>query len=414
MARLPDEIDVAVIGGGAAGIAAARTLIAAGRSALILEAADRPGGRAWTVEIAGMPLDLGCGWLHSAERNPMVGVAGALGFAVDRSPSAWRAQYRALGFSKAEQQDAAAAFEAFTQRLRDDPPRSDRAADALLPGCRWNGWLEAVSSFINGAGLGQVSVADYLAYDEAASETNWRLPRGYGALVGAAARGLPIALGARVTAVDHRGPLLRLVTAGGTIAARAAIVAVPSGVLARGDIAFAPALDGWLDAASQLPLGLADKLFLHLAGPEEIAPDSHLIGSPDRADTGSYYLRPFGRPVIECFFGGACAAALEQAGEAAALAFAQDELAALLGSGIRRRLSPLAASAWARHPTIAGSYSHALPGHAEARARLRAPAADGRIRFAGEACSAQDFSTAHGAWASGIAAAGALLEGLPG
>ena len=59
MARLKSEVDVAVIGAGSAGIAAARRLLAAGRvSVLVLEARERAGGRAWTVEADGLPMDL--------------------------------------------------------------------------------------------------------------------------------------------------------------------------------------------------------------------------------------------------------------------------------------------------------------------------------------------------------------------
>ena len=69
------DVEIAIIGGGAAGIGAARTLADAGKNVVILEASDRLGGRAHTISIAGMPLDLGCGWLHSAEHNPWVEIA---------------------------------------------------------------------------------------------------------------------------------------------------------------------------------------------------------------------------------------------------------------------------------------------------------------------------------------------------
>ena len=66
------DIDVVIVGGGAAGIGAARRLAKSGRSALLLEASSRLGGRGWTHEVSGLPLDLGCGWLHSADHNPLV------------------------------------------------------------------------------------------------------------------------------------------------------------------------------------------------------------------------------------------------------------------------------------------------------------------------------------------------------
>src|SRR5512140_2539176 len=103
---MADAYDVAIVGAGAAGIAAAHRLTEARRSVILIEASERVGGRAWTMEIAGMPLDLGCGWLHSADRNPLAPLAEAAGFSVDRVQSAWREQYRDLGFSASEQEDA--------------------------------------------------------------------------------------------------------------------------------------------------------------------------------------------------------------------------------------------------------------------------------------------------------------------
>jgi monoamine oxidase len=116
--------------------------------------------------------------------------------------------------------------------------------------------------------------------------------------------------------------------------------------------------------------------------------------------------------VIECFLAGANARALERAGDAAATAFVIDELRALLGADFARGLVPLAVTRWGQAPSIGGSYSHALPGHAESRALLATPVS-ARLCFAGEACSPADFSTAHGAWQTGIAAANWIARHLP-
>jgi monoamine oxidase len=178
--------------------------------------------------------------------------------------------------------------------------------------------------------------------------------------------------------------------------------------LCAGELRFHPALPDKIGAAAALPLGLADKLYLRLDQADEFPKDSHLYGAIDRVGTGSYHLRPFGRPLIECYFGGRLARDLEAGGETAFAAFAADELASLLGGAIRKRLHPIAASAWARDAHARGSYSHALPGHADARRTLAEPV-EGRLFFAGEACSVHDFSTAHGAYRSGIAAADAAV-----
>jgi monoamine oxidase len=398
------DLDVAIVGAGAAGIAAAGRLHDRGRRVLLIEAKDRVGGRAHTIIVEGMALDLGCGWLHSAERNPLARLADTQGAVMERSEPAWGRQLRNLGFSAREQHEARAAYEALEQKLRDDPPASDRAGDAIARDHSSRAYLDMVSGALNGAELDLVSARDLLAYDDHASEANWRLPGGMGTLIADAASALPLSLSTRVTAINHGGRDVMITTDRGTIQAAAAIVAVPTDVLARGDIAFTPALDDHLHAAARLPLGRVDKLFLKMSDPEAVPPESHLVGNPHSALTGSYYLRPFGRPVIEGFFGGIAARAMEEAGDEGRAAFAIEELGKLLGSDFARDLMPIAGSGWHREPTIGGAYSHALPGHADKRAVLARPAGD-RLLFAGEACSPHDFSTAHGAWATGIAAA---------
>lgn len=401
--------DVAIIGAGAAGIAAARTLVAQGKSVLMLEASDRVGGRGWTIGVAGMPLDLGCGWLHSAERNPLVAEGEAANFTIDRGPSAWQEQWRGLGFNAEEQAAASDAWTALEARFHEAPPASDRASDALEPGGEWNAFCRALSGYMNGADLDRLSITDFLAYDDAASEANWRVREGYGALLAARLPqvDLRLATPARRIAMDSRG--VRIDTDRGTVMAGAVIVTASTNVLASGVIAFDPAATDHLQAATQLPLGLADKLFFELVGDHGFEPETHLIGNPRDANTGSYYIRALGQPTIEAFFGGPGADLLERVGIAEAFRIASGELAALLGSDVRRNLRPIAASAWCRTEWINGSYSHALPGQAHARATLARPIGD-RIFFAGEATHATDFSTAHGAWQSGTRAAREILE----
>ena len=105
-------IDLAIVGGGAAGIAAAREARDRGLTCVILEASDRIGGRACTIEWQGHALDLGATWLHSASRNPLGALAEQIGFDIDRSPVPWRKQFKNLGFSQEEQAQSWEAMEA--------------------------------------------------------------------------------------------------------------------------------------------------------------------------------------------------------------------------------------------------------------------------------------------------------------
>jgi len=84
---MTNDIEVVIVGGGAAGIAAARRLCDAAVPCLVVEARPRLGGRAWTVtDRSGFALDLGCGWLHSADRNAWRAVAEQQGRSINRTP----------------------------------------------------------------------------------------------------------------------------------------------------------------------------------------------------------------------------------------------------------------------------------------------------------------------------------------
>jgi monoamine oxidase len=404
--------DVVIIGAGAAGVAAARRLATSELSSVVLEATARVGGRAWTYDVAGMRLDLGCGWLHSADRNPWTRIADATGFAIDRGGPGLRRHYHDLGFSQSEQAAARAAFAAWARKMESTPPASDCAADLLESEGEWNDYLQAISGFMNGVGLEQLSVADYLAYDSASTGTNWRAPAGYGALIAAS---LPHPIDLRLSTpvqsvgLDRRG--VEVTTPVGSVRARAAILTISTAVLAASAIGLPPRLDAWRHAAHSLPLGRDEKLFLEIVGETSFAPETRVIGDPRDRRTGVYHIRPFGWNVIECFVGDEGARVVEEEGPAAGFAQAIDQLAALFGSSVRLGLRPLVASNWGRMTTVGGAYSHALPGQASARKDLARPF-EQRLFFAGEATHPHDFSTAHGAYSSGVRAAEEVISAL--
>ena len=401
------DTEVAVIGGGAAGLAAARRLRDAGVPCLVVEARARLGGRAWTVtEGPGFALDLGCGWLHSADRNPWSRIAEQQGRAIDKTTPPWDRPSLGSVFPLAEQHDFFEAQREFDARLDRAMQEPDRAAAAFLePGCRWNVLMDAVSTYYSGVELDRVSALDLARYQD--SGVNWRVTEGYGATIAGHGSDLPIVLDCPVRRIDHSGKRLRIETAKGTITADRAIVTLPTPALTEQTL-FAPVLPEKIEAALGLPLGLADKLFLSLDDAEEFEKDSRLFGHTRRVGTGAYHMRPFGRPLIECYFGGRLAWELEAAGERAFFDFAASELTGMLGSAFAKRLKPIGFHGWGGDPYSLGAYSFALPGQADCRARLAAPV-DGRLLFAGEACSLADFSTAHGALETGWAAADAII-----
>ena len=406
---LPSSVDVAIIGAGAAGLGAAHALEGSGLSVIVLEARNRLGGRAWTVQASPeVTFDVGCGWLHSADRNSFVAIARKLGFELNKDLPPWRERAYGNAFPQELRDDFMRAMDAFYERLWQSAQngKDEPASRSLEPGNRWNPMIDAISTYINGCELEDMSTLDWDAYED--SELNWRVRRGYGALIAAYGAPGPVALNCNVALIDHSGKHVRLETSLGRLTADKVIVTVPTNLIAEEAIRFSPPLPAKVDAAAGLPLGLDDKVTLALDGAEAFPKEGNLRGATTRTGMGTYHIRPFGQPCIEGFFGGSFARQLEDAGEGAIAAHSIDEIAGFLGNEIRRKLKPLYESRWGHDPFARGSYSHALPGHAGDRAVLAAPV-DGRLFFAGEATSLNFFTTAHGARDSGERAAEEVL-----
>lgn len=406
---MTDTYDVLIVGGGAAGIGAALKLASANVSYLIVEARPRLGGRGWTVQDI-VPIDLGCGWLHSAEENPWTDIATAQGHAIDRTPPPWTRPSTSIDIPLTEQAEFGREMGAFYDRLHEARSGPDAPASTLLePGNKWNALITAVSTYINGTELDRVSLQDFAAYRD--TEVNWRIAAGYGATIAAAAESFPVQLDCPVSAIDHSGAMIAVHTARGVLHARKVIVTISSALLADERIRFTPALPDKTEAATALPLGLANKLYISLDHPEEFEADSRVFGHAHLVDTAAYHMRPFGRPFIEAYFGGRLADDLEGEGGAAFVDFAKQELAGLLGSSFPSRLKPVRLSQWRKDEFALGSYSYAVPGRHAARDALAQPV-DNRLFFAGEACHPESYSTAHGAYLTGQAAAAHALAAL--
>jgi monoamine oxidase len=407
-----DEFDVVVVGAGAAGLAAAERLASSGLSHLVLEARDRPGGRAWTVRLGnGEPADLGCGWLHSAETNPLAEIALRQGLTLDKSPPPWGRSSAQVGPNRLRASAFIEAIGRFRERVEEragDEP--DVSCSALLePGEPLNPLIDAVSTYYSGAELEKVSADDLAAYDD--SGVNWRVREGLGAAVAGLAAGAPVRYSCPVRAIDRRRARLAIETDLGTIGAAAAIVTLPSNVLAATPDLFRPALPEKCEAASRLPLGLANKLYMELLAHGDFPVDSRAFGDMGRRATGAYQFRALGRPLVEGYFGGELAESLERGGLAAAFDFALGELVGLFGAEFRAAVRPLAFHGWRTDPWAMGAYSYARPGFAGRRLTLAA-AVEGRLLFAGEACSPASYSTAHGAYLTGRAAAEEAIRAL--
>ncbi len=399
---MSSSVDVAVVGAGAAGIAAARSLQAAGISHIVLEAAGRIGGRALTDHSLGYPVDLGCTWLHSADRNPLADGDPAQ-YDCDRAPPRLFLDDDARWATDPEQAlhaDYIAACEAAIEAAAaqgKDPSVADIVPANPRFRRHFDWWCGAYTS----VPPQELSSQDWCRYVD--TRRNWTVLGGFGTHIIQRARGLPIRRETPVLAIDRRGKAVRLVTPAGNLEAKAVILTAGTEALKR--IRFLPALPSTTQAAiHRLPLGRANKVALRF---DRVDPE----WGPGRSALLSVRFGRFGRPLAESFVEASIARALEPEGERGQAAFVVDQLCSMYGNHLRSRVQAARASRWGNTPWIWGAYSAMTPGGGDARADLARPVED-RLFFAGEATHPTFCTAAHGAWLSGERAAAEAMRAL--
>ena len=415
-ATVPSSVDVAIVGAGAAGIAAARRVIAAGRSCVVLEARDRIGGRCVTDATRfDVPCDLGAHWLHAAALTPFPALARELGVALasaDDEESLWVGRRRA---SDDELDTFSGGIEAFTRAIREAGRRGiDVAAAEMMP--RGLGALADLVAFAVGPNdcgkdLDHVSTLDFARSREG---TNHLFAGGYGAFLARLAEGLPIATGVAVARIDRTGPRVALETSAGRLDAAAVIVTASTDVLARGGIRFDPPLPpDQEDALAGLSLGVYERTILEIPGnPFRFRDDEDVFFVRPGKRTLRLSADVGGSALVFADAGGSFAEDLVKAGERAMVDFAASLLVETFGAHARKAIRRTHATAWRRDPWIGGGFSCAEPGHGDDRTLLRRAVGE-RLWLAGEATHPTLWGTVGGAYLEGERAAGEALAGLP-
>ena len=403
------DTDVIIIGAGFAGISAARRLKALGVRAIVLEARNRVGGRAYTdTQTLGRKFDQGPYWLHNKATNPLVPLARQLGTnLLDSSYSDGRIFDQGAVYPDLSWAEGQAAMVAWTLRQTLAFVKKDRSLGASLPNpTPAQKFVKNVFAIEMGDDPDLVSLQSYAAL-EAGEDL---IPEtGMGTLAQGLASGLDIRLNCPVSTVVWDGAHGVTVKGSfGQLTARKIIITAPTGVLVTGAIRFDPALPQATQAAiSNLPMGAFEKHAMVLSRAVPDLPEYAL--SKSHIEKGLYHalLVSPDKTMVTALIPGPISRDLYREGASAVEAFTDSLLKDVIGSQVR--VEARSSSNWQGDPYALGSYSFPQVGHADARKIYAQPVED-RLFFTGEAIDDPLALTAGAAWRGGQKSAKAIAR----
>lgn len=432
---------VVVVGAGMAGLVAARLLHDSGFAVTVLEARARNGGRVWTDDRIGAPVDLGGSWVHGVDGNPLTLWAEKLGIPLLESQGdRLLIDPRATAPTREGQRRRAvmgrvafkAAIEWATWKskamARVNGPRSISVRRAVEPLLRAP-WLPEIDRLVV-ATFVEMSEGVQSAPWEAVAAEEWfptegldrnAQPKGgFKQLIEDAVQGLNIRQGAVAERVAWRGDGVTVVLKGGEkIEADRAVIAVPVGLLRAG----LPVFDPLPSEAQRIALGrlgygagILGKIYLRF--PRRFWPDrpkwfGRLPGAPDKRggfNTWVNHEEETGLPVILSFANGHTAIHLDrEASDEEVKETAMKSLRAMFGGSIPEP-ETMAFPRWLSDPWSRGGYSYPAVGSDPEDCTEHARPLGSRVFFAGEATEPVEYGTVHAALWSGEQTAEAIFR----
>lgn len=404
---MQNTFDVVIIGAGVAGLAAAQKLQRLGRSVVVVEASSRIGGRAFTDKTSfSVPTDLGCAWLHQADRNPLTLLARELNFSLlDHEQAAWHILHKGVPASAAELAALSKANLEIVQKMAAVGP-GDASMSSLLTNP--NDWTEqmAVRHIVELDSGGTAESTSVLGvYEQGSISPNWLVQEGMGRIVESLSSGVRVALNTRVSEIEQLLGGVKVITSSGDIRALHCVVTVSTGVLRAEAIRFKPGLENAaLSALEALPMGHFNKVVMEFDAPMPgFAPGDWLSPGknfqPQKAL--AFLINPFGSNLVIALAGGTYGQQLSSMPAKDAENEAMSQLKDCLGTLCDMKLVRSLTTDWSTNPLFNGGYAYLRTGGGDARKALASAGTD-RVHFAGEATAIDLAQTCGGAYLTGI------------
>ncbi|MFT5452313.1 MAG: monoamine oxidase [Enterobacterales bacterium] len=408
---------VVVIGAGISGIKAAHKLSAAGFDVTVLEGRNRVGGRTWSNNDMGTPLDMGASWIHGIKGNPIHQLATDLKVEMVEWDYDNDIVYDYQGNIDYEIDSKLATLESdmigwFTSALTNDENASIQDAADIgkengdlghLNEREINFMVNSFTEQDTAAPANNTSIAGILSSDGFYGP-DVIFPKGYDVLAKTMATDLDVKLNTWVSAINYEAEKVLVETSQGNYEADYVIVTVPLGVLKKNVITFTPVLPpNKQDAIDALDMGVLNKVYLKFDNVFWDNSVTNIAQVSEHKGHWSYWINlapATGMPILTAFNVADYGTEVEQFNDKEIIGKAMANLKKFYSEDIPQPTDYLI-TRWASDPFSYGAYSYIPKGATAAMRDDLAEPVNGKVLFAGEATNLQYPSTVHGAYLSG-------------
>jgi monoamine oxidase len=416
----PADRTVVVIGAGIAGLAAAKKLHDMGFKVSVLESQDKVGGRLRSNRSLGIAFDEGASWIHGVDGNPITSLAQQAGMNTFHTDDASILSYDQGGALRNANVYQTAEDELYdileTMMNQGSATQSFQTVFNNLYPARVNDrlWKFLLSSYVT-FDTGDLDNLSSLLYNEGEEYGGLEkiATNGYDTIPNYLANGLNVQVNQRVSAINYSGEKVIVTHNGLNTEADHVIVTVPLGVLKNNSISFSPSLPTYKQTAIQkLGMNCVNKFLLQWNNTfwDDV---QYISYTPDTPDKFNYFVNVNkfhpGSNALMTFAYADYARQTETMSDAQIIAEIMVHLRDVYGSSIPDP-SHLLRTRWASNENAFGAYSYTAVGSEMYHFEDLAEAIDDKVFFAGEHTEVDYFSTAHGAYLSGIREADKIID----
>jgi monoamine oxidase len=417
----PKDKTVIIIGAGISGLASAKKLKENGFNVIVLEAQDKVGGRLRTNRSLGVAFDEGASWIHGVNKNPITYLAQEAGMTTfetvdDQADTC----YDIGGILRSSSTYDAAETELYsildTMMKSGNPNQNfETVFNSLYPIHSTDRlWKFLLSTYVT-FDTGDLNNLSSLLYNEGEEFGGVEkiATNGYDTIPTYLANGLTIQLNQRVTNIDYTNEKIKI-THNSTISeADYVIVTVPLGVLKANTIQFMPPLPTSKQTAIQkIGMNCVNKFLLTW---DSVFWDNsqYIVYTPETKDKFNYFVNvnkynPSANALMTFAYAD-YARQTETMSDAQIINDIMIHLKDIYGNSIPNPTNMLRTK-WQTNENSFGAYSYTAVGTEMQHFNELAENINNKLFFGGEHTNADYFSTAHGAYLSGIREADKIIE----